>query len=110
MSRLSWAPIDSTEARELRELEAERATEQQAQPQHDDRCRGGWLGEDAEGRPVACPACRPHLQNLPCRTCQVKANTCEEGRRRLRGPCCEQCEHRTMRARLGDSQASGVVR
>ncbi|MGB7363327.1 MAG: hypothetical protein WA931_09855 [Rhodococcus sp. (in: high G+C Gram-positive bacteria)] len=28
---------------------------------HDRRCRRGWLGEDAEGRPIPCLVCRPHL-------------------------------------------------
>lgn len=25
-------------------------------------CHGGWLGEDADGRPIPCYECRPHLQ------------------------------------------------
>lgn len=25
------------------------------------RCRGGWAGEDADGRPVPCARCKPHL-------------------------------------------------
>lgn len=25
------------------------------------RCAGGWVGEDAEGRPIPCRRCRPHL-------------------------------------------------
>lgn len=29
---------------------------------HEARCRSGWLGEDAEGRPVPCTVCRPHLR------------------------------------------------
>jgi hypothetical protein len=29
---------------------------------HDPRCHGGWLGEDAVGRPIPCLACRPHLR------------------------------------------------
>jgi hypothetical protein len=29
--------------------------------EHAQRCRGGWLGFDAELRPIPCLACRPHL-------------------------------------------------
>jgi len=28
---------------------------------HEDRCRDGWLREDADGRPSPCLLCRPHL-------------------------------------------------
>jgi len=28
-------------------------------------CVGGWLGEDAEGRPRPCPVCKPHLRRCP---------------------------------------------
>lgn len=28
---------------------------------HDPRCAGGWLGEDADSRPIPCLQCRPHL-------------------------------------------------
>ncbi|WP_228002170.1 hypothetical protein [Nocardia australiensis] len=27
----------------------------------DPRCRRGFLGEDTEGRPIPCLACKPHL-------------------------------------------------
>lgn len=30
-----------------------------APPTH--RCREGWTGEDEQGRPIPCLACRPHL-------------------------------------------------
>lgn len=30
-------------------------------PPHEARCKNGWLGEDAEGRPIPCTRCRPHL-------------------------------------------------
>lgn len=30
-------------------------------PWHDPRCRGGWLGEDHEGRRIPCLVCKPHL-------------------------------------------------
>lgn len=32
---------------------------------HDPDCRDGWLGEDADGRPVPCLECRPHLRGRP---------------------------------------------
>lgn len=57
-------PVDSTEARELREQAAEDdATAHTAppEPEHDPRCRAGWLGEDAHDRPIPCLTCRPHL-------------------------------------------------
>lgn len=25
-------------------------------------CRGGWLGEDADGNPIPCLKCKPHLE------------------------------------------------
>lgn len=30
-------------------------------PEHDPRCRDGWLGTDHDGRPEPCLRCRPHL-------------------------------------------------
>lgn len=31
-------------------------------PWHDPRCGGtGWIGEDAEGRPIPCLVCKDHL-------------------------------------------------
>lgn len=33
-----------------------------AQPEHDPRCRRGWLGEDDQGRVIPCLTCRPHLR------------------------------------------------
>jgi hypothetical protein len=48
-------PADSTDARELRDRAADNAAQA-----HDPEC-SGWQGEDAEGRPVPCPVCRPHL-------------------------------------------------
>lgn len=51
-------PVDSADARELREFEAENPE----QPFfHDPRCEDGWLGEDERGRPIPCLQCRPHL-------------------------------------------------
>jgi len=29
--------------------------------EHDVQCLDGWCGEDALGRPVPCPVCRPHV-------------------------------------------------
>lgn len=56
-------PVDSAEARELRELAAETdtAAPTAAALEHDPRCRAGWLGEDAHDRPIPCLTCRPHL-------------------------------------------------
>lgn len=28
---------------------------------HDPRCRDGWLPDTADGRPVACATCKPHV-------------------------------------------------
>lgn len=53
-------PVDSDEARELREQE----TEHVAAPVHSPDCREGWLGEDDAGRPIPCFECRPHLRRL----------------------------------------------
>lgn len=33
----------------------------EARPQHDPRCRSGWLGQDLDGRPIPCLQCKPHL-------------------------------------------------
>lgn len=32
-------------------------------PWHDPRCRDGWLGENADGKPIPCYVCRPHLRH-----------------------------------------------
>lgn len=53
-------PVDSAEARELREQAAEDDTTA-TEPEHDPRCRDGWLGDDAHDRPIPCLTCRPHL-------------------------------------------------
>lgn len=56
---MTWPPVDSTEAREQREAQAER-DRLEAIP-HEQRCHDGRLGEDHNGRPIPCPTCRPHL-------------------------------------------------
>lgn len=28
---------------------------------HETQCAGGWLPDDAQGRPTPCPVCRPHV-------------------------------------------------
>ena len=87
-------PTDSTDARELREAEAEReAEETAARHEHDVECVDGWRGEDEDGRPRACLTCRPWLARRECRTCQLPEERCAEQRRRARGPCCCACEH-----------------
>lgn len=34
----------------------------EATPDHDPRCRKGFLGEELDGRPIPCLQCRPHLR------------------------------------------------
>lgn len=34
-------------------------------PEHDQVCRDGWLGTDADGHPIPCLRCRPHLAHGP---------------------------------------------
>ncbi|MCM0622843.1 hypothetical protein [Nocardioides bruguierae] len=88
------APIDSTDAREQREAEAEAAAALQLEARvHAATCRGGWLGEDDEGRPRPCPRCRPHLVHVSCRTCQAPWQSCRSLTEIRRGPCCDQCNH-----------------
>lgn len=101
------APIDSAEARELREaaLEAEDAArlvdlaaeQQRARAEHDHatRCRRGWLGEDDAGRPIPCLLCRPWLAETNCHACSAPPVACRI--RTRRGPCCDQCDHRPHR-------------
>jgi hypothetical protein len=95
VSRMSWAPIDSTEARE--ELERDRdqaAAAARSDLEHMARCRDGWLGEDNDGRPVPCLHCRPHLaQPARCSTCQAPAGACAAQVHARRGHCCDLCEH-----------------
>lgn len=56
---MTWPPVDSSDAAETRADLDER--EQLEQRPHDERCRGGWLGEDHAGRPIPCTTCRPHV-------------------------------------------------
>lgn len=88
-------PIDSTDARELREAEAEReAAARAADLEHAEHCHGGWLGVDDDGRPRPCRRCRPHLFPDPCSVCSQTRQTCEAGRAHRHGPCCDHCTHR----------------
>lgn len=90
----SDAPVDSTEARERREAEAEaEATGELDRRRHAETCIDGWLGEDQHGRPIPCQRCRPHLFTEPCRTCQQSISTCLTKRDSLEGRCCDHCEH-----------------
>lgn len=92
-------PVDSADARELRELEQDQAAaEQSDRDRHTRDCRGGWLGEDPEGRPVACPTCRPHLAHVACRTCQATWTACETRHGRHLGRCCPDCDHDPRKA------------
>lgn len=88
-------PVDSTDARELRELEQDLDDAERAeQARHAAQCRGGWLGEDTEGRPIPCGVCRPHLGHVACRTCSAPWQSCQSLTRIRRGPCCDTCDHR----------------
>jgi hypothetical protein len=52
---------------------------------HEHACVDGWIGTDDDGRPVPCPACKPHLQRcigLPGRPC---------GQLVREQPRCQQC-------------------
>lgn len=92
-------PVDSTDARELREDEAEHlAEETAARHEHDVECVDGWRGEDEDGRPRACLTCRPWLARRECRVCSLPLDRCTEQRHRARGRCCDTCDH--------DSEAS----
>lgn len=87
-------PVDSTDAREQRELEDELAASYaDEQRRHADECRGGWCGEDADGRPIVCLTCRPWLLHVPCRLCSVPYQACSQQQAARRGPCCEACNH-----------------
>lgn len=100
-------PVDSSDARELREAEREQAQAEAAaracraaadlaaRAEHDQACTGGWVGEDDDGRPRPCPTCRPHLAHVRCWTCSVPWSVCEEASTTSRGgPCCGDCDHR----------------
>jgi hypothetical protein len=84
-------PVDSADARELREIEAEADA---LDRRHDELCRAGLLGEDrGTGLPIPCPRCRPHLFAGPCPTCAQRRATCSERRRRTGRRCCDECTH-----------------
>jgi hypothetical protein len=94
MSLLSWAPVDSTDARERRELEeAAQAAAAGDELTHAVQCHNGWLGEDDEGRPIPCLRCRPSLARVACRTCQLPPDPCAEQLARRHGRCCVDCNH-----------------
>ena len=45
-------------------------------------CEDGWLGRDAQERPVPCLVCRPHLRrNVDMRTGRVRWTVRREGAR-----------------------------
>ena len=85
-------PVDSTDARELRELEAEHEREQAVAALHDPRCRNGWLGETPQGHPIPCTHCRPHLKARTCLTCSTPAQACE-AEQAAGHRCCPDCSH-----------------
>jgi len=84
-------PVDSADAAELREIAAEHLS---VERQHEHVCHAGLLGEDADGRPVPCPRCRPHLYDAPCSTCSRRRSSCEALRRVQHRDCCDACAHR----------------
>jgi hypothetical protein len=87
-------PVDSTDAAELREAEAEREREERAAADvHDERCHDGWLGETPDGLPIACTRCRPHLLNQPCLTCNARPAACDANRVLGGRRCCPDCTH-----------------
>lgn len=102
-------PVDSSEAAELRERQAidesdrvrelreREAVELRDRRDHAERCRGGWLGEDAHDRPIPCPVCRPHLAHVPCRLCSAPWQSCQSLVMIRRGPCCVECDHEARR-------------
>lgn len=87
-------PLDSADAREQREAEAEAdGVGVGTADAHPADCRGGWLGEDAKGRPRPCLACRPHLAHGACRSCSSPWASCQSLRLTGKGPCCLTCNH-----------------
>lgn len=92
-------PVDSTDAREIREAEQDRAKDEITERErHARECRNGWRGEDGAGRPVPCTVCRPHLLHMDCTTCAAGWNACQSQVRARRGQCCDHCLHVTRRA------------
>lgn len=94
-------PVDSADARELRELEEARKARPEDQPRpaiHDATCRDGWIGDDAAGRPIACPVCKPHLYDHRCMTCNLPQSRCAGQRAHVGQRCCNGCQHRIAAA------------
>lgn len=91
---MTWPPIDSTDAREQREAQAEQeATEHEQQQAHSLACSRGWLGEDSDGRPIPCLRCRPWLAHVDCRLCGTTWQACGAQTAGGRGRCCTNCDH-----------------
>lgn len=98
-------PVDSADARELREAHAEAdavqpplesavPADQHRRTAHDPRCRRGWLGEDPGGRPIPCLLCRPWLAHVDCWTCSTTWQACHHQRHAHHGHCCPNCNHK----------------
>lgn len=103
---MTWPPVDSADAREQREAEAETDATYSprsaaafpqvnpgVQPPHDSRCRRGWLGEDPDGRPRPCLTCRPWLAHVDCRTCGTPWQACGAQLHARHIRCCPDCNH-----------------
>ena len=91
---LTRIPVDSADAREIREAEHEaKAALEHLDQVHAVLCQRGWLGYDPQGRPIPCPRCRPHLYARPCSTCSKRDSLCSVTRRRTGRGCCDHCTH-----------------
>lgn len=86
-------PVDSAEAAELREIEAE---QESLEVEHRRDCRNGWLGEDADDRPVPCPWCKPNLYDALCSTCSRRLSSCTALQHLQHRSCCDACMHRPV--------------
>ena len=86
-------PTDSTDARELREVEAEHLARVGAGLPHNPACQAGWIGEDADGKPTACPRCHPATRATACSACLCRASTCLNRQLLHARLCCAGCTH-----------------
>lgn len=69
----TWHPTCSQDAREAREDAAEADAQRRRREAveallHARYCVGGWIGENAYGRPRGCPVCHPGLEERLARS------------------------------------------